>query len=84
MPWNRAHSTSRRKQHESVHAGGMTDRQLLGDRAAVGVSNDIRFLDAERSRTPAAISANMGIEYGTTGVWLAPTPGASNAITVLS
>ena len=27
------------------------------------------------SRTRAAISANMGIEYGTTGVSLAPTPG---------
>jgi hypothetical protein len=26
----------------------------------------------------------MGIEYGTTGVSLAPTPGASNAMTVLS
>jgi hypothetical protein len=26
------------------------------------------------SSTRAAISANMGIECGTTGVWLAPTP----------
>ena len=54
MPWNRADSTSRRKQHESVHAGGMTDRQLLGDRAAVGVSDDIRFLDAERIKDPCS------------------------------
>ena len=84
MPWNRADSTSRRKQHESVHAGGVTDRQLLGDRAAVGVSDDIRFRVPTASRTRAAISANMGIVYGTTGVSLAPTPGASNAITVLS
>ena len=36
------------------------------------------------SRTRAAISDNIGIEYGTTGVSLAPTPGPSNAMTVLS
>ena len=36
------------------------------------------------SRTRAATSDNIGIEYGTTGVSLAPTPGASNAMTVLS
>ena len=42
------------------------------------------FAMPNASRTRAAISANMGIECGTTGVWLAPTPGASNAMTVLS
>jgi hypothetical protein len=52
MPWNGAHSTSSRKQHESVHAGGVTDRQLLGDRAAVGVSDDIGCRDAERIEDP--------------------------------
>jgi hypothetical protein len=30
----------------------MADRELLGDRAAVGVSNDIRFLDADRIEDP--------------------------------
>jgi hypothetical protein len=36
------------------------------------------------SSTRAAISDNIGIEYGTTGVSLAPTPGPSKATTVLS
>ena len=36
------------------------------------------------SRTRAATSDNIGIEYGTTGISLAPTPGPSNAMTVLS
>ena len=62
----------------------MADRELLGDCAAVGVPDDIRFSMPNASRTRAAISANIGIEYGTTGVSLAPTPGASNAMTVLS
>jgi hypothetical protein len=32
----------------------MSDRQLLGDRAAVGVSDDIRFRDAERIEDPCS------------------------------
>src|SRR5271156_1677707 len=35
------------------------------------------------SRTRAATSDNIGIEYGTTGVSLAPTPGPSNVMTVV-
>ena len=65
-PWNRADPTSSRKQHESVYAGGMADRELLGDCAAVGVPDDIRFSMPTASRTRAATSDNMGIEYGTT------------------
>ena len=42
------------------------------------------FSTPTASRTRAATSDNIGIEYGTTGVSLAPTPGASNAMTVLS
>ena len=44
VAWNRADPTSGRQQHESVHPGGMVDRDLLGDCPAVGVSDDIRFL----------------------------------------
>ena len=54
VPWNRADPTSSRKQHESVHAGGMADRQLLGDCAAVGVPDDIRFLDADCIEDPCS------------------------------
>ena len=53
-PWHRADPTSSRKQHESVHAGGMADRELLGDCAAVGVPDDIRFLDADCIEDPCS------------------------------
>ena len=54
VAWNRADPTSGRKQHESVHAGRMADRELLGDCAAVGVSDDIRFLDADCIEDPCS------------------------------
>ena len=54
VAWNRADPTSSRKQHESVHAGGMADRELLGDCAAVGVPDDVRFLDADCVEDPCS------------------------------
>ena len=63
----------------------MADRQLLGDCAAVGVSDDIRFLDAELHRGPVQrypptwASSTEPPEFRSR-----PTPGASNAMTVLS
>jgi hypothetical protein len=60
----------------------MADRQLLGDCAAVGVPDDI--LDADCIKHPCSDIRHIGIEYGTTGVSLAPTPGPSKATAVLS
>jgi hypothetical protein len=52
--WNGTDTTGSRQQHEPVHPCGMADRELLGDHAAVGEPDDVRFLDADCIEDPCS------------------------------
>ena len=51
---NRPEPTRGGQQHQSVHAGGMADGELLGDCAAMGEPDDIRFVDADGIQNPGS------------------------------
>ena len=76
VPRNRADPASRRKQHESVHAGGMADRQLLGDCAAVGVADDVGFLDADCIKHACSDIRQHRHRVWNEGSFARPDPGA--------
>ena len=61
----------------------MVDRHLLGDCAAVGVSDDIRPLDADRIKHPCSDIRQHGHRVRNHRSFARANPGAVKAMTVL-